>query len=116
MRKPAPENKRVFIRFHKDVLAMIEEAATKQNKGNATVVSEIFEQYVASPFPLSPLSSCYSIKRGRRIGKIVGRGTNVTIRKVVDNEIRIRADKEGMTETDFRNAIVFSFLEKEREE
>lgn len=115
MRKPVPGNKQVFIRFHKDIIQMIEEYAAKQNMAKATVVSKIFEQYVKEPFYLSSLSAPYFIKRGRSSEKVVGKGMIVTVKKVVDNAIKIEAGKEGMRENDFRTAIVFSFLKKERE-
>ncbi len=113
MRKPVPENKIIFLRFHKELCEMIDEYAKRKEKRKATVVSEIFEEYISSPFPLSPISSMYFVKRGRGNEKITGKGMNITIKKVVDNEIKIQAEKKEMKENDFRTSIIFSFLEKE---
>lgn len=113
MRKPVPENKLLFVRFHKDICEMIENYAKTQGKRKATVVSEILERYVDSPFPLSPLSSLYFMKRGRSNEKVRGKGMNITIKKVIENEIRIQAEEREMKENDFRTSIIFSFFEKE---
>lgn len=113
LRKPVPENKVIFLRFHKDLCGMIDKYAKRKGKRKATVVSEIFEEYISSPFPLSPISSMYLVKRGRGTEKIIGKGMNITLKKVVDNEIKIRAEKEEMKENEFRTYILVSFFEKE---
>ena len=115
MRMPVPENKQVFVRFHKDLCSQIEEYAIQNGKKKATVVAEILEEYIRSPFPLSPISSMFLMRRGRSNEKVKGKGMNITIKKVVDNEIRIRAEREEMTENEFRTYILASFLEKEKE-
>ena len=93
---------------------MIEEYAKSQGLRKATAASKILEQYVTSPFPLSPHSSLYFMKQGRSSEAVKGKGMNITIRKVIDNEIRIQADKKGIKENDFRTAIIFSFIEKKK--
>lgn len=112
MRLPVPENKVIFIRFHKELDKMIEKEAEMRGAKKATLVSQIMTAFVSSPFPLSPLSSLFFIKRGRGREKIIGKGMNVTIKKAVDNEIRIRAEKEGMRESDFKASIIYSFIEE----
>ena len=114
MRMPVPENKQVFVRFHKDLCERIEDYANEVGKKKATVVTEILEKYIQSPFPLSPISSMYLMRRGRSNEKVKGKGMNITIKKVIDNEIRIRAEREGMAENEFRTYILASFLENER--
>lgn len=114
MRRPTPENKVVFLRFHKEIERMIEEYAEEQKKKKATVVTQILEEYISSPFPLSPLSSSFFLKRGRSRGKVVGKGMNITVKKVIENEIKIRGEREGMRENDFKTSIIFSFLQKEK--
>jgi hypothetical protein len=115
MRYPVPENKTIFVRFHKDLCEMIEDYAAKKEKKKATVVAEILEEYILSPFPFSPISSMYLMKRGRSSEKVRGKGMNITLKKVIDNEIRIRAEKEEMTENEFRTYILVSFLKKEKD-
>lgn len=114
MRTPKPENKVFFVRFHKDLQEMIEEYAQEHDIKKATLTSRILEEYVASPFPLSPLACCCFIKRGRGYEKIIGKGMNITMKKISINEIRIRAESEKMKECDYRAAIIFSYLEKEK--
>lgn len=116
MRNPVPENKIVFVRFHKEVYEMIEEYAKSQNKKKATVVSQILEEYISSPFPLSSLSSRFFLKRGRsQTGRVISKGMNVTMKKVINKEIQIRADEEEMKENDFRTAIIYSYIKREKE-
>lgn len=115
MRRPVPENKVFFIRFHKEIERMIEEYAEEQKKKRATAVRLILEEYISSPFPLSPLSSSFFLKRGRSKGKVVGKGMNITIKRVIENEIKIRAEREGIREKDFKTSIIFSFLQKEKD-
>ena len=113
MRYPVPENKVVFMRLHKELDKMIEEEMKRKNKRRATVVARILSSYIENPFPLSPSSSSLFLKRGRGREKMRGRGMNITMKKVVWNEIRIRGEKEGMKETEMRTSIIFSYLEKE---
>ena len=53
------------------------------------------------------------MKRGRGNERVIGKGMNITTKKIVDNEIKIQAEKKEMKENDFRTSIIFSFLEKE---
>ena len=115
MRYPVPGNQVIYLRFHKEIEKQIIEYAEKNKIKKATTVRRILEEYVSSPFPLSPLSSFYFLKRGRRKGKIVGKGMNITMKKVIENEIRIRAGKEEMRENDFKTSIIFSYLQKEKD-
>ena len=113
MRYPVPENKTSFVRLHKELDKMIEDRAKRENKKRATLVAQILTSYSSSPFPLSPSSYSFFLKRGRGREKMMGKGMNVTMKKVVWNDIRIRGEKEGIRENDMRIAIIYSFLEKE---
>ena len=115
MRYPVPGNQVIYLRFHKEIERQIIEYAEKNKIKKATTVRRILEAYILSPFPLSPLSSSYFLKRGRRKGKVVGKGINVTMKKVMENEIKIRAEKKKMKENDFKTSIIFSFLQKEKD-
>lgn len=112
MRKPTPENIVFFIRFHKEIDEMIEERAKEENKRKSSLVSEILSSYIESPFSLSPSSSPFFLKRGRGREKVIGKGMNITLKKVVRNEIRIRGEKEGMKESEMMTSILFSYLKK----
>lgn len=113
MRYPVPENKTIFVRFHRELDNMIREKAEKEGKKYATLITEILSSYSLSPFPLSPISSSFFIKRGRGKGKKIGKGINITMKKVIWNDIRIRGEKEGMKENEMWTSILYTFLESE---
>lgn len=116
MRYPVPDNKKVYVRFHKELDKMIEEKAEKENKKSATLVAQILTSFIKEPFPLSPSSYLFFLRRGRGRESNLGKGMNITMKKVIWNEIRIRGEKEGMKEGEMRSAILFSFFEREEEE
>lgn len=115
MRYPVPENKTVFVRLHKELDRMIEEVAERENKKRATIVAQILTSYSSNPFPLSPFSSSFFLKRGRGREKMIGKGMNITMKKVVWNDIRIRGEKEGMKEKEMWTSILYSYLEEKEE-
>ena len=115
MRIPVPENRKIFVRFHKDICKMIEEYADRKGKKKATITSEILSQYAKTPFPLSPHASIYYMKKGRSTEVVKGNAMNITMKKVLDNAIRIHADENGIGENNFRAAIIYSYIQNEKE-
>lgn len=126
MRQKVTDNIIVYIRFRKDLDDIIAEAATKKGIPKATFVGNAMTEYITeissslggrldniSNYPglLSPLSSSFFAKKGRAVAKNMGKPMRITLKKINENNIQLAAQHSGYTITQFRTAIMVTWLQ-----
>ena len=130
MRAKVTDNTIVYIRFRKDLDDIITEAATKQGVPKATFVGNAMTEYITELFIstngrfdsisdfsdfFSPLSSSFFAKKGRALAKNMGKPMRITLKKINENNIQLAAQCSGYTITQFRTAIMVTWLQKTKE-
>jgi hypothetical protein len=128
MRPKVTNNTIVYIRFRKDLDAIIEQVAFDYNIGKATLVRKAITEYMTEVLPsyyidgkiinsdmypnsLFDLSKSFFSKKGRASSKNIGKPMRVTLNKVDETNIRLLAQQLGYTVPQMRTAIVVCWLE-----
>ena len=130
MRPKVTDSVIVYIRFRKDLDDILAEVAIKQGVPKATLVGKAMTEFITdfsltsqgqfdkiSHYQnfLSPLSSSFFAKKGRAIAKNMGKPMRVTLKKINEHNIKLAAHYSGYSITQFRTAIMVTWLERVKE-
>ena len=130
MRPKATDNVIIYIRFRKDLDEIITKVAIKRGLPKATLVRKAMTEWMTEGITegllqfqksslkhnrLSSLSSVFFAKRGRAHQRNIGNPMRVTLKRVVENNIRLAAHNSGYTITEFRTAIMVTWLINNKE-
>ena len=128
MRPVVTDNKVIYIRFRKDLDAIIEQAAIDAGIAKATLVGRVLTEYITAlstacrgnlasvskaDCNLSPLSSAFFAKKGRAVERSIGKPMRVTLKLVDERNMRMAAVSAGYSITQFRTAILVSWAVRE---
>lgn len=128
MRPRVTDSKVVYIRFRKDLDALLTQAAIDRNVPKATLVGKVMTGYIKEltvdcqgqfnslkkPYlKFSSLSSSFFVKQGRSYERTLGKPMRVTLKMVDEGNMRLAAIATGYTITQFRTAIMVTWAKNE---
>ena len=128
MRPRVTDKKIVYIRFRKDLDALITKAAIDRNTPKATLVGKVMTDYITdlsdscdgrinavnrNSLNFSALSSSFFVKPGRSIERVLGKPMRVTLKMVDEGNMRLAALATEYTITQFRTAIMVTWAKNE---
>ena len=127
MRPRVTDNKVIYVRFRKDLDALITEAAEAAKIAKATFVGRAMTEYMQKlttacsgrfdavtkdQLSLSSLSSSFFVKKGRADERSLGKPMRVTLKRFDESNMRLVAQYSGYSITQFRTAIIVSHLQQ----
>ena len=128
MRQRVTDSKIIYIRFRKDLDDLITQTAIDTSIPKATLVGRVMTEYIRSltsschsqfnslskeNLTFSPLSSSFFVKHGRSDERTLGKPMRITLKKIDEGNMRLAALATRYTITQFRTAIMVTWLENE---
>lgn len=124
MRYPEPDHKTIYVRYHTEVMKMLEEIAESRGVRLATVASDILSGYmrkIKHDYPtlilreenlgFSKNAPLYFLVRGRSNLSVRGKPMNLTLDINMDRDMQFLADKFEIPIQDFRTSVFVTYYE-----
>ena len=125
MSRRVTDSKIIYIRFRKDLDDLISQEALRTNTHKATLVGSVLTEYIRTlssscqgritslnktSLGFSSLSSSFFVKHGRSVERVLGKPMRVTLKMVDEGNMRLAALSTGYTITQFRTAIMVTWV------
>lgn len=125
MRYPEPDHKTIYVRYHTEVMKMLDEIAKSRGVRLATVAADILSEYmrkIKHDYPtlilreednlgFSKNSPLYFLVRGRSNQSVRGKPMNLTIDINMDRDMQFLADNFDIPIQDFRTSVFVTYYE-----
>ena len=123
MRPPAPDSVQVYVRFHKELCAAIEELAAQTGRKRATTAAWILTREVekllrkcpdyrasADDIGIDGTEDVYYLSRGRQPERVSGPAMILTVDRRTERDLELFAENLTMPVSNFRTALLAVYL------